>query len=1644
MEVITLDDMVKKGNPLPNHEDRGVNAIGEKEVRKIKKDVKEVKTPLRIVWKEMVKRRLIDSDLAENGRHIKNFCELYKTKEHEIQECVEFRILVQGLMDNKELEFYEEGVEEEDICATEEELTKPRVNYPRIIISRNTEGGVQGRPKIIIQKPASFPYKDSKKVPWNYNCNVTMTGAESSTSSPEEGKNEGFYTRSGKHYDPGNRGEEPMKPKTKPEAPINEPVKEEEAKEFLKFLKHSEYSVVEQLHRQPALISVLALLLSSEVHREALMKVLNETYVTKDISVNKLDRLVSNISADNFIYFSDDEIPPGGMGSTKALHITTRCKGCTLPSVLIDNGSALNALPLATLKRLPIDSSHMKACQNIVRAFDGTERRVIGRIDGLTLTRWTSWSWILNPRTTACWGGHGFIRWGRTLIAAPEIETGNKKSVEENIIATVTSEAPYLEMNEEAIECSFRSLEFVNATFIAEGSEVSVPKLSKTTKMRLQMTMGKGALPGRGLGKYLQRKVQTPMLKEKRDRFGLEKKQERRSARLNGEDVKWEPMTFPHISQTFMSGGIIYPGEGSPRDECPLINAIHDEVTNQGNLSGIRPYEPGSTLDNWTAEEFPVVFRDDTESLDINGMSNDTTDSEVCFEQDMCSEESQDFENDTECDLPPDLLRMVEQEEKQILPHKESVEMVNLGEGQEVKIGAHITAETWWNLIELLHEFKDVFAWSYQDIPGLSTDITVHRLPIREECMPVQQKLRRMRLDVLLKIKDEVEKQFNAGFLQVVKYSNWVANIVPVPKKDGKVQMCVDYRDLNRASSKDNFPLPHINTLVDNTAGFSLFSFTDGFSGYNQIKMHPEDMDKTTFITMWGTFCYKVMPFGLKNTGATYQRAMVTLFHDMMHREIEVYVDDMIAKSRTEKEHVQVLRKLFLRLRKFQLKLNPSKCTFGARSEKLLGFIVSEKGIEVDPNKVKAIQELPPPHTQKEVRGFLGRLNYIARFISQLAERCDPIFRLLKKHSPGTWDEECQKTFEKVKQYLSHTPVLTPPQPDKPLILYLTVLNNSMGCVLGQHDESGKKEKAIYYLSKKFTECETRYPPIEKLCCTLIWTTRRLRQYMLYHTRWLISKLDPLKYMMESTALNGRMARWQILLSEFDIIYVNQKAVKGSATADFLASRALEDYEPLDFDFPNEDLMYVVDTEEGASEDHPWKLNFDGASNTVGNGIGAVLISPKGDYYPFTCKLDFDCTNNMAEYEACIMGLRAAIERKIRVLEVYGDSVLVIYQLKGEWETRDPKLVIYKRLAQELIREFDDITFNYLPRDENQMADALATLASMVRINESEDMKPIQMSIHQDPGHCYNAEKEEKTGPPWYHDILRYVKYREYPDQATENDKKILRRLAYDYVLDGEVLYKKRKDQVLLRCVDAAEAKLILEEVHEGVCGTYANGFTMARQIMRFGYYWFTMEGDCINYVKKCHKCQIYGDKIHVPPSPLHVMTSPWPFSMWGMDVIGLISPKASNGHRFIFIVIDYFTKWVEVASYANVIKSAVSRSLKKEIICQYGMPERIISDNALNLNNSTIAGVCSQFNIKHHNSSPYRPKMNGAVEAANKNIKKIVGKMTETYRDWHEKLPFAIYAYQTSVRTSTGATPFSLVYGMEAVLPIEVEIPSL
>ncbi|GAU22854.1 hypothetical protein TSUD_282210 [Trifolium subterraneum] len=810
------------------------------------------------------------------------------------QGCSRVQEDIQRLMDKGELVVTKKS---EDVC----------VIVPEFNVSDHLEmiynSGEPTVTPLVICLPGPMPYTSLRAVPYRYDAIMLQDGMETPIPpliSVDNIADNSKILRSGRILPgvvQGRTGSSVEKTQIPDSSGTGERVYED-SDEVLKMIKRSEYKIVDQLLQTPSKISILSLLMNSDAHREALMKVLDHAYVDHDVTLGQFGSIVGNVTACNNLSFSDEELPERGRDHNLALHISVSCKFDSMSNVLMDTGLSINK---------PVEHS--------------------------------------DPRP-------------------------------------------------------------------------------------------------------------------------------------------------------------------SPNFEFPVYEAVEEED-----------------------EEIPDKIR-----------------------------------------------RLLDQEERTIQPHKEVIELINLGseeEKKEIKIGASLEASVKERVIVLLREYVDIFAWSYQDMPGLDPEIVEHHLPLKPECPPVKQKLRRTHPDMALKIKEEVQKQIDAGFLITSEYPQWLANIVPVPKKDGKVRMCVDYRDLNKASPKDDFPLPHIDVLVDNTAKSKVFSFMDGFAGYNQIKMAVEDREKTVFITPWGTFCYKVMPFGLTNAGATYQRGMTTLFHDMMHKEIEVYVDDMIVKSGTEEEHVEYLSKMFQRLRKYRLCLNPNKCTFGVRSGKLLGFIVSQKGIEVDPDKVRAIREMPDPQTEKQVRGFLGRLNYISRFISHMTATCGPIFKLLRKNQGIVWTEDCQKAFDSIKEYLMEPPILIPPVEGRPLIMYLTVLEESMGCVLGQQDETGRKEHAIYYLSKKFTDCESRYSMLEKTCCALAWAAKRLRHYMINHTTWLISKMDPIKYIFEKATLTGRIACWQMLLSEYDIEYRTQKAIKGSILADHLAHQPVEDYQPIKFDFPDEEIMYL-------------------------------------------------------------------------------------------------------------------------------------------------------------------------------------------------------------------------------------------------------------------------------------------------------------------------------------------------------------------------------------------------------------------------------------------------------------------------------------
>ena len=274
--------------------------------------------------------------------------------------------------------------------------------------------------------------------------------------------------------------------------------------------------------------------------------------------------------------------------------------------------------------------------------------------------------------------------------------------------------------------------------------------------------------------------------------------------------------------------------------------------------------------------------------------------------------------------------------------------------------------------------------------------------------------------------------------------------------------MYVDFTDLNRACPKDSYPLPRIDQLVDSTAGHKLLSFMDAFSGYNQIQMEEKDQEKMAFITSRGLFCYKAMPFGLKNVGATYQRLVNKMFHDQIGRNMEVYVDDMLVKSKEDEHHLADLKEVIQALRRYNMKLNSSKCVFGVSSGKFLGFMVSQRGIEANPDKIKAILEMSPPKTVKEIQSLTGKATTLNRFVSRSTDKCLPFFKTLRK--AFQWTEECQQAFDELKVYLSSPPLLIPSQTGEELYLYLAVSASAVSSALIREEK--RIQKPVYYISR--------------------------------------------------------------------------------------------------------------------------------------------------------------------------------------------------------------------------------------------------------------------------------------------------------------------------------------------------------------------------------------------------------------------------------------------------------------------------------------------------------------------------------------------------------------------------------------------------
>ncbi|XP_016199986.1 uncharacterized protein LOC107640993 [Arachis ipaensis] len=456
--------------------------------------------------------------------------------------------------------------------------------------------------------------------------------------------------------------------------------------------------------------------------------------------------------------------------------------------------------------------------------------------------------------------------------------------------------------------------------------------------------------------------------------------------------------------------------------------------------------------------------------------------------------------------------------------------------------------------------------------------------------------------------------------------------------------------------------------------------------------------------------------------------------------------------------------------------------------------------------------------------------------------------------------------------------------PHEPLKLYIAASPNTIGCMLAQDDENGN-ERVVYYLSRVLTDIETSFP-----------------------------------------MLRGRLGKWMLALTEFDLQYVPIKAVKGQVIADFLVDNSNN---------LNNQGANVLDIK----VDY-WKLYFDGSKHKDGAGVGILIISPEGIPSEFLFELKYPYSNNMAEYETLILSLEILIGKGALEVQILGDSQLVLKQLWKEFKCNNEELQKYLATAWKLLTYFRKVSLVHIPRIHNEVANELAQIASRYRIGP-ETLRKLD-SIHKI---LVPADKREALcigeweDNDWRKLIAEYLK-----NPSIPVDKKV-KLQAINFVLMADELYKKGIDGTLSRCLRQNDKFIALGEVHKGICGTHQAGKKMKWVLYRNHVYWPSMIKDCIEYAKACQECQKHGLIQQIPTSELHSIIKPWPFRGWTLDLSGLIHPSSSKHHKFILVAIDYFKKWVEAVPLIEVAQNEIIDFFEEYIIHRFEISQTLSTD---------------------------------------------------------------------------------------------------
>lgn len=905
----------------------------------------------------------------------------------------------------------------------------------------------------------------------------------------------------------------------------------------------------------------------------------------------------------------------------------------------------------------------------------------------------------------------------------------------------------------------------------------------------------------------------------------------------------------------------------------------------------------------------------------------------------------------------------------------------------------HMNKEERDNIYKLCNEYRDIF---YSDkIPLSFTNQVKHNIRTTNED-PIY--IRPYRHPPILnhEIHKQVEKLL-ADNVIVDSHSPWSAPVHLVPKKidasgERKYRMVIDYRRLNEITVDDKYPLPNITDLLDKIGKAQYFSTLDLASGYHQIEVNEADRSKTAFSTQTGHYEFKRLPFGLKTAPATFQRAMDNILRGLQGIHCLVYLDDIIVYSSSLQEHVDKLRKIFERLRETNLKVTLDKCEFLRKEVLYLGHTITKDGLLPNDDKIKAVIKFPLPKTTTEIKSFLGLVGYYRKFIKDFAKLTQPLTFCLKKRNKIDYTKkEYIDAFERCKELLTNAPLLQFPDFSKPFVLTTDASNFAVGAVLSQGPKGN--DKPIAYASRTLNDAETRYSTIEKELLAIVWAVKHFRPYLYGRKFMIFTDHRPLTWLKSLKEPNSKLTRWKLRLSEFDYD-IQHKEGRLNLNADALSRIRLN----------------VL----GENDDVSMKVNLDRKEQKLQRHID--------DLTQEIARLSKEQNNDS----------RGSTPRQRTPSPI---------TISSGSEKSNKSIIAGGRRSPYSIPSLGSST---ITASEGR-AESICTIHSahdldtdgILILQEAIDTKPNQILVHT-----------------WNRDEL-LVKDLSRPKQKVlevhlpTNNSELVKRFLKSYIRPKikyffyfeDALHRKQFSEVTLLLFQKGTVKFYEctkrvvyvdnEEEQRNIVLKYHEGKNSHRGIketlvhLRRTYYWNNMDQTVASIINACELCKkMKYDRKPFKPELQLSQTQVKPFQELFIDTFSI------EGKHYLTIV-DAFSKLGQAFEISTKSTPEAIRALIK-YFSLYGTPCRISSDPGTEFNNTLMKEMMSFYKIDLHIGTPHNPNSMGIVERFHSTLIEIyrIAKYEQKITDAASVMAYAIMSYNHSIHTTTGLTPFEVVFG--------------